>query len=104
MSDRDFESALFALYGEPSRAWGDEGVTERVLRRIKRESLLRDILSGAAMIAGGAMAAAVAATFGGPLLMGIVAATGAAPAMVWSATMAGAAVLGAVGIRAALEA
>ena len=103
MSDRDFETELFALYGEPSQAWADEGVTDRVVRRIERETLLRGALSGLAVLAGGAAAAGAVAAFAGQLIADAVVRTGAAPAMMWLAVLSGAALLGAAAIRITLE-
>jgi hypothetical protein len=96
----DFEHELFALYGEPSAASEDAGVAERILRRIEREALVRDILSAAAIAA--VVAAVVGAIF--PPLMDLIAPIAAPPLAHVASFLAGAAALGVVATRLILDA
>src|SRR5262245_27528581 len=94
MTDRDFETQLFALYGEPPAEWAENGVTDRVLREIDRESRLRrTILSMAAMV-GVLLSMALLAMFAGPLVASAAELVGTSPLALWAVLLAGAASLG----------
>jgi len=67
MTDPDFETELFSLYGEPSRDVPDGGVTERLLREIDREARLRRWALVSAVAVGAVISLATASTYAAPL-------------------------------------
>jgi hypothetical protein len=102
--DRDFESRLFALYGEPAAEWADDGVTERVLQEIDREMRVRRKAVMAGAMVGVALGAAMLLAFAGPLVASAAELVGTPPLALWAVLLASAASLGWATARLAVEA
>ena len=89
-SDSDFEKQVFALYGDEAAEWADDGVTDRVLREIDRETRMRRTVLTAAAVVGVALSMALLAAFGGPLVARAAEMAGAPVLALWAVMLAGA--------------
>jgi hypothetical protein len=103
-SDRDFENQLFALYGDEAAEWADDGVTDRVLREIDRETRMRRMALAAAAGVGVALSAGLLAAFAGPLVARAADVAGTPTLVLWAVLLAGAAALGWATARLAVDA
>jgi hypothetical protein len=102
--DRDFENQLFALYGDEAAEWADDGVADRVLRQIDRETRMRRTALAAAAMVGVALSMALLAAFAGPLVARAAEMAGTPPLALWAVMLAGAASFGWAAARLAAEA
>lgn len=102
--DRDFENQLFALYGDEAAEWADDGVTDRVLREIDRETRTRRTVLAAAALVGVVLSMALLAAFAGSLVAQASEMAGAPPLALWAVMLAGAASLGWAAARLAADA
>lgn len=103
MADPDFESDLFHRFGEPSAQWDDNGVTQRILRRVEAQGRFRRrALAGAAFASAGFFISA-AMILASPVLAGLGDRFGIAPGMAWLIGLATATLVAAVATRLALE-
>ena len=104
MTGRDFETQLFALYGDEAAEWADDGVTDRVLREIDRETRVRRRALAVAAAVGVGLSVALLAAFAGPLVAEAAKMAGAPPLAMWVLLFASAASLGWATARLALDA
>jgi len=102
--DSDFEKQLFALYGDEAADWADDGVTDRVLREIDRETRMRRTALAAAAMVGVALSMALLAAFAGPLVARAAEMAGTPPLMLWAVMLAGGVSFGWAAARLALDA
>lgn len=102
--DRDFENQLFALYGDEAGEWADDGVTNRVLREIDRETRTRRTVLAAGALAGVILSMALLAAFAGSLVAQASQIAGTPPLVLWVVLLAGAASLGWAAARLAADA
>ncbi|MBN9318848.1 MAG: hypothetical protein BGN86_03215 [Caulobacterales bacterium 68-7] len=103
MTDPDFETELFSLYGEPSRDVPDGGVTERLLREIDREARLRRWALVSAVAVGAGSALAAVSTFAAPVIGRLAMQTGAPALALWMVVPMVAILLGWATVRVALD-
>jgi hypothetical protein len=103
MADPDFESDLFHRFGEPATQWDDNGVTQRILRRVEAQGRSRRLALAGAAIASASLFVAAAMALAGPLLAGLGDRFGVDPGIAWMIGLATATLLAAVATRLALE-
>lgn len=103
MTDRDFETQLFALYGTPAAEWADAGVTDRVIREIDREMRVRRQLLTAAGALGIVVAMVLLGAFAAPLVAAAARIAGASLLTLWALLFAVTASLGWAAARLAAD-
>jgi hypothetical protein len=104
MTDREFENQLFELYREPAAEWADDGVTERVLYEIDRETRTRRRALAAAAAVGVVLSMALLGAFAGPLVARAAEMAGTPALALWAELLPGRASFGWAAARLAADA